>query len=100
MKRWPPIPDTPVLNPINISDNDENYTVRWGSAYLADTYTLQEDDNAFFSSPSTAYSGSWTSTSITGKMPGTYYYRVKASNSQKKNPAMVLIMIVMASSMI
>jgi hypothetical protein len=80
-KRYPPVPDTPVLHVINNPDGDGNYSVNWSSAYLANTYTLQEDNNAAFSSPSTAYSGSWTSTSIAGNGPGTYYYRVRANNS-------------------
>jgi hypothetical protein len=80
-RRHPPIPDVPVLNAISNPDGDGNYTVSWSSAYLANTYTLQEDDNAAFSSPSTAYSGSGTSTSVTGRAPGTYFYRVRASNT-------------------
>ena len=81
VRRWPPIPDTPVLNAINNRDGDGNYTVSWGAADLADRYTLQEDDNSSFSSPTTAYSGSGTSWSEIGKAAGTYYYRVRAHNS-------------------
>ncbi|HKZ83253.1 MAG TPA: DNRLRE domain-containing protein [Anaerolineae bacterium] len=79
-KRWPPIPDVPVLNPISNPDGDGNYTVSWNAAYLADTYTLQEDDNAAFSSPTTPYTGPGTSWPASGKPAGTYYYRVKATN--------------------
>jgi uncharacterized repeat protein (TIGR01451 family) len=81
MKRYPPIPDTPVLDAISNSNCDGDYIVSWNTAYLATAYTLQEDDNSSFSSPATAYSGSGTSKSITGKAAGTYYYRVKATNS-------------------
>jgi hypothetical protein len=70
-----------VLNPISNPDGDGAYTVSWNAAYLASTYVLQEDDNAAFSSPAQPYSGSSTSWSAGGKAPGTYYYRVKASNS-------------------
>jgi hypothetical protein len=81
-KRWPPLPYTPVLNAISNADSDGNYTVSWSAALLANTYTLQEDDNASFSSPTTAYGpGTATSTAISGKPIGTYYYRVKATNS-------------------
>jgi uncharacterized repeat protein (TIGR01451 family) len=82
MKRWPPIPDAPVLNAIGNSDGDGNYTVTWDAAFLADTYTLQEDDNAAFSSPVTVYDhASGTSWTASGKASGTYYYRVEATNS-------------------
>jgi hypothetical protein len=81
MRRWPPIPDVPVLSAINNPDGDGNYTVNWGSVDLADTYTLQEDDSAAFSNPTTRYTGSGTSWDATGKAPGTYHYRVKASNA-------------------
>ena len=74
-------PDTPALNTISNSDGDGNYTVSWSAVNGADTYTLQEDDNSGFSSPVTAYSGTATSWNASGKATGTYYYRVKASNS-------------------
>lgn len=81
MRRWPPIPDVPVLNSISYSAGDDYYTVDWDSAYLADTYTLQEDDNASFSSPEVRYTGYSTSWYASDKAVGTYYYRVKATNS-------------------
>jgi len=79
-KRWPPIPDTPVLNPISNADGDGAYAVTWGTAYLATSYVLQEDDNTAFSSPTQRYSGTGTAWNAAGKSPGTYYYRVKAHN--------------------
>ena len=81
MKRWPPIPDTPVLNAISDPDGDGNYTVSWNAAFMAETYTLEEDDNAAFSSPAVQYAGPDTSWNAAGKAGGTYYYRVAASNS-------------------
>jgi hypothetical protein len=78
---WPPIPDTPVLNAISNPDGDGNYTVSWNAADWADTYTLEEDDNVSFSTPTTQHTGSGTSWNASGKATGTYYYRVKASNS-------------------
>jgi len=80
-KRYPPIPDTPVLNAISNPGNDGDYTVSWGAAYLATSYILEEDDNSAFSSPTQRYSGSGTSWSASNKSTGTYYYRVKAHNS-------------------
>ena len=81
MKRWPPIPDTPVLNPINNPNGSSGYTVSWQAAYLASTYILQEATNANFTGAVTRYSGTGTSWTASGKAPGTYYYRVKATNS-------------------
>ncbi len=80
MRRYPPLPDVPVLNAISNPEGDGNYTVSWGEAYLADEYVLQEDDNQGFSSPTERYSGSGLSWDASGKAPGTYYYRVKAIN--------------------
>jgi hypothetical protein len=53
-----------------------------GEPISTTTYTLQEDDNAGFSSPTTVYNGPNTSWNATGKADGTYYYRVMASNAQ------------------
>jgi len=80
LRRYPPIPGVPFLNAISNPDGDGTYDVSWSPATLADTYTLEEDDSASFSSPSTAYSGSGLITSVVGKAPGQYHYRVKASN--------------------
>jgi uncharacterized repeat protein (TIGR01451 family) len=81
MRRWPPIPDRPVLNPISNGDGDGNYTVSWNAPYLAQTYTLHEDDNATFSSPTVRYAGTARSWNATGKAPGAYWYRVMAHNA-------------------
>jgi hypothetical protein len=80
-RRWPPVPDAPVLNSISNPYGIGSYQVTWGLAYLADTYTLQEDTSAAFSNPLTRYSGYGTSWSASNQAVGTYYYRVKASNS-------------------
>ena len=66
------------------SSNTGSYTVSWGSSSTAGvTYVLEEATNsAFTSNRRTAYSGSGTSTNITGRSSGnTYYYRVKATRS-------------------
>ena len=81
VKRWPPIPDAPVLNSIYNPGGGSSYVVSWNSVDLATSYTLQEATNASFSGAVTRYYGSDTWWIATGKAPGTYYYRVKASNS-------------------
>lgn len=104
-------PDAPGLPPIDNADGNGDYTVAWSAVSLAaqpvtqtsqplsvtdvytiylplvmngyssTTYTLQEDDNAGFATPTTVYSGSGTFWNATGKSAGTYYYRVMTSNS-------------------
>ncbi len=82
-KRWPPTPDQPILDPIGNADQDNFYTISWHSSSLADTYILEEATNAMFSDATVIYDGQYLSWNIPapGKIPGTYYYRVKARNS-------------------
>jgi PKD repeat protein len=80
LRRWPPIPYTPVLNPISNPDGDGIYTVDWDSAELAESYTLEEATNASFTDATVVYQGTWTSHAVSGRSTGTYYYRVKATN--------------------
>ncbi len=82
VKRWPPVPYSATLNPIDNSDEDAYYTVSWLAAGLADTHVLEEDDNASFSSPTIVYDGAGTSWSVPapGRLSGTYYYRVRGHN--------------------
>jgi hypothetical protein len=77
----PPIPEPPVLNPIDNSDGDGNFSVSWSAVSSAAAYTLEEDEDAAFSSPAAVYSGGDTSTAIIGRDVGTYYYRVRASSA-------------------
>jgi len=81
-KRWPPVPYEVTLYPIDNPDGDGFYSVRWSTAELAETYALEEDDNASFSSPMEVYNGPETSWSVPspGRSAGTYYYRVRAHN--------------------
>jgi hypothetical protein len=80
VNRWPPIPFTPTLNPIENPDHDGNYTVSWTAADLAETYSLEEDDNPNFTSPTVVFSGAALSWQATNKPPDTYYYRVRGHN--------------------
>ena len=70
-----------MLYVIDNPGGDGSYTVNWSSVDLATSYTLQEDDNASFSSPATVFSGAWTSKALQDKAIGTYYYRVRAENA-------------------
>lgn len=80
----------PATITVPASDPDGNYTVNWGTSATAGvTYILVEaTDNAFTAGLRTAYSGSETSTLITGRTGGvTYYYRVKATKSGNADSA-------------
>jgi photosystem II stability/assembly factor-like uncharacterized protein len=80
---YPPLPpsEAPVLHDITNPDQKSSYTVSWSAVAGATEYTLEEAENAGFSGAQAAYSGPNTSTAIAGKSTGTYYYRVKASNT-------------------
>ncbi len=78
-------PPAPTLYAVSNADGDGDYTVTWSSAADADTYTLQEDDNDSFSSPTTRHAGSATAYAVDGQSPGTWYYRVKASAGARES---------------
>jgi hypothetical protein len=84
LKRWPPIPYRPILNPISNSDGDGNYTVSWTEqpVRLAETYTLQEaTDAAFTTDLRIVCTTSQQSCAVSNKPAGTYYYRVQGRNT-------------------
>jgi hypothetical protein len=81
VKRYPPVPGTPVLKPISNDDGDGNYTVTWTDADLIDTYTLQVASTSDFADAATAYEGSSRSYWANSQSPGSYYYRVRGNNS-------------------
>lgn len=78
---FPFTPAAPVLYTIDNGDGDGNYSISWSSSEGADTYTAEEDDNAAFSSPTIVYTGANTSSALSGRDIGTYYYRVRAANA-------------------
>ncbi|MGD8473073.1 MAG: hypothetical protein PVH59_03055 [Anaerolineae bacterium] len=80
-RNFPFTPTAPTLYTISNPGGLGDYSVSWSASSGATTYTLQEDDNADFTSPATAYAGAATSTDISGRFPGMYYYRVRASNA-------------------
>ena len=76
-----PPPAVPVLSAIANVDGDGDYAVAWSAAAGATSYTLEEDDNFGFASPTVRYNGAGTSWNANCKAVGAYYYRVRASNS-------------------
>jgi hypothetical protein len=73
-------PPPPIINAIDNPDGDGSYTVSWSASAGADTYILEEDTSSSFSNPSKVYSGSDTTTGISYRDIGTYYYRARAVN--------------------
>ena len=79
-----PVCGAPASITVPSSDVDGDYTVSWDASSTSGvTYELEEATDATFATDlRTAYSGSGTSASITGRGDGvTCYYRVKATRS-------------------
>jgi hypothetical protein len=73
----------PTLLAIDNSDGDGNYLVDWTNVSGATSYTLEEDDNDSFSSPTVVYNNSTSQYTVSDHDSGTYYYRVRATNASQ-----------------
>jgi hypothetical protein len=78
----PQPPVSPLLNAIINLDQNNYYTVTWGAVSGADSYNLEEATDPAFLNTAVIYQGKGVSWSVPnpGKIPSTYYYRVKAIN--------------------
>lgn len=79
---------TPNLYVIANDDCDNTYTVAWSAVPSASRYVLEEATDQAFQTTNVVYSGpglSWVAASP-GKLPGTYYYRVRAFHSLGESP--------------
>ncbi len=79
-------PLAPVLSPINNPGGDGDYLVDWDDVPNAANYTLQEDDDPAFATPTERYSGASSEFMITGQGSGAWYYRVRATNDAGDSP--------------
>jgi len=83
-KRWPPVPLAPAIQEIGKDEN--TVQIRWsysGRAGVPDpsSYTVWEDTNSDFSTPTEYPVGSSTSLEIDKHQEGTFYYKVRGNNS-------------------
>jgi hypothetical protein len=85
MKAGPPR-TAPILNNISNPGGSRSFTVSWNEVEKATSYVLEEDDNNWFSSPTTKYSGSSTSKLVSTAGTGEFFYRVKATNQRGSSP--------------
>lgn len=75
------VPDQPASLTASSTVNNGVYTISWGVVSGGVTnYELYEATSSDFSNASLIYSGTGTSLDITGRSPGTYYYRVRTCN--------------------
>jgi hypothetical protein len=77
-RHYPPLPLTPVLEPIDDSDGDGAYEIRWNETTLALTYDLDEDwqGTGWYG----AYSGAFHSANMSNRPAGRYAYRCRSRN--------------------
>jgi YD repeat-containing protein len=74
-------PGIPSTLSVPTTNNTGAYTVSWGAATGTMTaYELYEATNASFSGETRIYNSTGTSTALTGRTNGTYYYRARACN--------------------
>jgi hypothetical protein len=74
-------PEPPILASIDNPGNENGYQLVWSASVGAIGYTLEEDDDPFFASPSVRYQGAALEYGVTGQPGGTWYYRVMAYNA-------------------
>jgi hypothetical protein len=74
-------PGTPASITVPASGTSAGYTISWGTSTGTITaYELFEATNSSFTGQTLVYSGTGTSSLLTGRSAGTYYYRVRACN--------------------
>jgi hypothetical protein len=81
VRNWPPLPGVPTLYAIDNPDGLRTYTIGWSSAPNADDYVLEEATDRAFSDADQIYVGTSTSHTVSGRMTGRHYYRVKSRNA-------------------
>lgn len=78
----PKYPSRPTLHTIENSDGDGSYTINWSQSLYSDNYELEEATEPTFASPTFLYGDTATQFTVTGRSPGTYYYRVRGASTR------------------
>jgi parallel beta-helix repeat protein len=73
-------PGIPVLLQPEAVSYDGYYNITWNKTNRCDGYILEEAESGSFESPTIIYSGPNLQYNFSGKINGTYYYRVKGYN--------------------
>jgi thermitase len=79
-------PPAPTLSPIDNADGDGDYLVNWTDVANATSYTLEEDDDDAFPTPTVRYGGSASQFAVSGQGGGTWYYRARGANLGGNGP--------------
>lgn len=74
-------PKPPTLSAITNPGGEDAYLIAWSESTGATGYTLEEDEDLSFGSPTVRYQGSLRQYNVTGQREGTWYYRVRAYNA-------------------
>jgi hypothetical protein len=69
----------PILYEVSNLERDGHYALAWSDVPQATSYTLEEDDNAAFTTPAVVYTGAHSQAALTERETGTWYYRVRAT---------------------
>jgi len=74
-------PGVPLLGDPGEWSPTGNYTLTWSESLRTDGYLVEESSESGFTNASTVYNGSDTSYGVTGRLNGTFHYRVTAYNA-------------------
>lgn len=74
------VPQAPTLARISNPKGSGNYTLKWSTPKGATGYLVQEAIIPTFEAATDIYSGNSSTTSVSGREFGIYYYRVKATS--------------------
>jgi hypothetical protein len=66
------------------------FQLKWKSEE-SENFILQQDTTSFFNTPKTIYSGTDTARTVSGKLNGKYFYRVRIEEGDWSEPVLVTV---------